>query len=113
MGLFGKHSTDRAVQPIDASAAIQSVRDGAILVDVRTAIEWARGHAPAATHIPLQLISSRGAQLSHDASIITICQSGHRSDIAARTLAKKGFTVSSVTGGMPAWKAAGGAVESN
>ncbi|GAA1001850.1 rhodanese-like domain-containing protein [Subtercola frigoramans] len=113
MGLFKTREHGRAVQPIDASAAIQSVRDGAILVDVRTAIEWARGHAPGARHIPLQLISSRGAQLSHDTQIITICQSGHRSDIAARTLARKGFTVSSVTGGMPAWKAAGGAVETN
>ncbi|CAN5358102.1 hypothetical protein BH09ACT6_BH09ACT6_00970 [soil metagenome] len=111
MGIFARRDDRRPVEALDAPSAIERVHAGAILVDVRTGIEWGRGHAPEARHIPLERVARRAVDLPHDAPIITICQSGHRSALAAQALAKRGFTVSSVTGGMPAWKAAGGAVE--
>lgn len=110
MGLFGKRSKNFA--EVDAADAIELVAGGAILVDVRTEFEWKMGHAAGAQNIGLDRIGRRSSELPTDARIVVICQSGHRSAFAARTLAKRGFTVSSVVGGTPAWKRAGGAMDS-
>jgi len=110
MGLFRKRSKNFA--DVDAAEAIELVAQGAVLVDVRTGLEWKMGHATGARNIPLDRISRRSSELPADANIVVICQSGHRSSLAARTLAKRGFTVSSVVGGTPAWKRAGGAMDS-
>ncbi|MEO8094611.1 MAG: rhodanese-like domain-containing protein [Pseudolysinimonas sp.] len=95
---------------VSADEAIALVARGAVLVDVRTGLEFNSGHANGARHIPLELVARRAAELPADADVVVICQSGHRSALAARSLAKRGFTVSSVLGGTPAWKRAGGAM---
>ncbi|MET4706079.1 rhodanese-like domain-containing protein [Frigoribacterium sp. UYMn621] len=110
MGLF--RSRPKAFTEVTAKDAIDLVANGAILIDVRTGLEWSTGHADGARHIPLELVGLRSKQIPADADVVVICQSGHRSALAARTLARRGFTVSSVVGGTPAWKRAGGAIVS-
>ena len=109
MGLFFKRSKNYA--EIDAAEAIELVAVGAFLVDVRTGLEFNNGHAAGARHIPLEQVGRRTGELPADSHVVVICQSGHRSALAARTLAKRGITVSSVRGGTPAWKRAGGAMD--
>lgn len=105
---FGKRYTD-----VDATAARRLLDAGGQLVDVRTSAEWNSGHAPEAIHIPLESVGSRGGALPKGTPIVTVCRSGHRSAVAARLLAAQGHTVSSLTGGMPAWIAAGNRTERN
>ncbi|WP_092556164.1 rhodanese-like domain-containing protein [Herbiconiux ginsengi] len=100
--LFGKSYA--TITPEEAERQLAS---GAILIDVRSAREFANGHAPAARNIPLEQIAGRAHELPNDAPIVTICHSGARSAIAARSLAKHGHTVSSLRGGTTAWIAAG------
>jgi rhodanese-related sulfurtransferase len=109
MGLFSRRSKNYA--EVDAAEAIELVAGGALLVDVRTGLEFNNGHAAGARHIPLEQVGRRSGELPADAQLVVICQSGHRSALAARTLAKRGITVSSVLGGTPAWKRAGGAMD--
>jgi len=50
--------------------------------------------------------------LPRDTEIFVICQSGARSERAARALREAEFIAVSVSGGMVAWQAGGGEVES-
>ncbi len=88
---------------VSVTEAQRLLRDGAILIDVRSRGEWNSGHAREARHIPLDQLESKLASLSPSTPVVTICQSGVRSASAARTLARHGFQVSSVSGGMLAW----------
>ena len=88
----------------DAVARIQ----GATLVDVRSANEWATGHIPGAIHIPLGYLSERLSTIPADRPIVVQCQSGGRSAIAASLLARAGRRdVTNLSGGITAWAAAG------
>jgi rhodanese-related sulfurtransferase len=85
-------------------------RGKAILVDVRGADEFAAGHLRDAKHIPLGELAGRIGELDKvkNRTVIVVCQSGTRSDKAARQLAAAGFAdVYSLEGGIKAWTAAG------
>lgn len=89
---------------------------GFILIDVRSAEEHATGFIPGTdSNIDFREIKNRhrdiGTQLKDH--LLVYCQSGHRSNIAAETLADLGYRhVYNVTGSMNAWLAAGFPVES-
>jgi len=77
------------------------------VVDVRQHAEWKTGHIHGAIHIPLAQLSSRLRQLPNGKPIVTVCRSGHRSAIAARTLTRAGHDVLNPRDGMNAWVRAG------
>ena len=79
---------------------------GAQVVDVRETFEWRRGHVPGAVHIPVYAVGRRAPQeLDPELAVVVVCASGHRSTLAARTLAKHGFArVYDVCGGLLAWR---------
>jgi rhodanese-related sulfurtransferase len=78
-----------------------------LLVDVRQPVEHRTGTITGAMLVPLTEIGRHVAELPRDRQIMTICQSGHRSPLAARRLRKAGFDVLNVDGGMQTWQAAG------
>jgi rhodanese-related sulfurtransferase len=84
-----------------------SVPDGAWLLDVREAEEWAAGYAPGARHIPLGQLSGRSAEIPQDETVYVICRSGARSARAAQALCAAGWEAVNVAGGMQDWAAAG------
>jgi rhodanese-related sulfurtransferase len=84
-----------------------SVPDDAWLLDVREDDEWAAGHAPDATHIPLGQLGSCAAEIPQDQKIYVICRSGGRSARAASALNGAGWQAVNVAGGMQDWAAAG------
>jgi rhodanese-related sulfurtransferase len=80
------------------------------VVDVRGSDEFAAGHLRDAKNIPLADLTNRIAELekSKNRTVVVVCQSGVRSDKAARQLAAAGFEdVYSLEGGLTAWQAAG------
>ena len=79
----------------------------ALVLDVRQPAEWKTGHIEGAVHIPLAKLSDHLRRLPHDKTIVTVCRSGHRSALAARTLARNGHDVLNLRGGMNAWARAG------
>ena len=84
---------------------------GFFLIDVRTGDEHMTGFIPGTDdNIDFREIGRRhleiGAKL--DDHIVVYCQSGHRSNIAAETLASLGYQyVYNVAGSMNAWAEAG------
>lgn len=71
----------------------------AVLVDVRTAEEHARGHIPGSVHIPVDELRDRLDELPRDKEIWVYCQVGQRGYYASRILAQKGFRVKNLSGG--------------
>ena len=68
------------------------IKNGAIIVDVRTPGEFAQGHVKGAVNIPLEMIRSRAAELKQkNKPVITCCRSGARSGSAKSILADAGI----------------------
>src|SRR5208282_5458156 len=77
-----------------------------ILVDVRSAAEWALGHLPGARHLPLDTLSARLSELPTSAAVVAYCQSGRRSAAAVGVLREHGRpNARSLAGGLTAWEA--------
>ncbi len=68
--------------------------EGALVVDVRTPDEFARGHYDGAINIPLGELSDQLDRLGPDKNkpVVLYCHSGARSAAAKRTLERAGFT---------------------
>lgn len=70
----------------------QLIKDGAIIVDVRSTGEYASGHIKGSMNIPLDQLSGKINKLDKSKPIITCCASGMRSASAKGMLKSKGFT---------------------
>ena len=77
-----------------------------LVVDVRQPEEYKSGHINGAKLIPLQELHKKMSELPKGREIVCICASGSRSSSASKMLAKEGFTVFNVQGGMLAWRRA-------
>ncbi len=103
------------IDEVDPATVREQVTNGAVVVDVREAEEWASGHIPGAKHVPKSYLESRIEGIVPDRSqhVILYCQSGNRSAWAARTLLDDlGYArVESMTGGITLWKDRGYQVE--
>lgn len=78
----------------------------AVVVDVREPDEYASGHVPAATNMPLGDVRERSAELGGAGTVYVVCQSGRRSALACEALESLGLAAVNVTGGTTAWIAA-------
>ncbi|MDI9340702.1 MAG: rhodanese-like domain-containing protein [Sediminibacterium sp.] len=68
------------------------LKEGAVVVDVRTPEEFVTGHVKGSVNIPLDEIPDQVAQLKTFAKIIVCCRSGGRSGSAMQYLNREGFT---------------------
>jgi len=69
-----------------------ALRKGAIIVDVRTGIEYDRGHVPDAFNIPVDRIKASAQRLKESKMpVIVCCNSGERSSTALQYLKAKGL----------------------
>jgi rhodanese-related sulfurtransferase len=86
-----------------------------ILIDIREADEFRRGHIPGAVHLPRGLLEfdihrlveqlcRKSTVPLEDQPIVLYCGTGGRSALAARTLEDMGYrNVRSMAGGIVAW----------
>ena len=77
------------------------------LIDVRTAAEYAAGHARGAEGVPLDRLDPTDVRPAAGGPVYLICQSGPRSAEAQRRLAAGGVRAVVVAGGTDAWLAGG------
>lgn len=96
-----------------ALAARLETSDPPVLIDVREGDEVASGRLPAAVHLPRGLLELRIEGVARPEQPIALyCASGARSALAARALQEMGYPdVTSLEGGLDAWKAEGRPIE--
>ncbi len=76
-----------------------------ILIDVRTAAEYAAGAIPGALNIPYDVLADNLPTTDRDALIVVYCRSGRRSGIARKTLDSLGFKKNVLDfGGIDRWE---------
>lgn len=72
---------------------LEKIRNGALVVDVRTPMEYQTGHYPGAINIPVDQLPMRLNELDKKKEIIVYCASGARSASAKMFLEQKGYRV--------------------
>lgn len=92
---------------IDIPAFGAAHADGAVVIDVRESFEYAMGHVPGATLVPLSRLPGRVGELPRDEPVYVICATGNRSLHAADHLRRAGIDAISVAGGTTAWERLG------
>jgi rhodanese-related sulfurtransferase len=69
----------------------EKLKEGAIIIDVRSKGEFQSGHLKSSKNIPLDQLSSHLSKLDKNKAIITCCASGMRSGSAKGLLKSNGF----------------------
>ncbi len=69
------------------------VKQGAVIIDVRTPGEFQGGHIKGSINIPLQSLDGSLSKIKRDKPVITCCASGMRSGSAKSILKSKGYDV--------------------
>ena len=79
---------------ISADQAAAALKQGALLIDVRSPAEYSTGHLKGAINMPLQQIDSLIASYVKDKDQVLLlhCQSGTRSGMAKNKLNALGYT---------------------
>ena len=92
---------------VDVNRFEQIIKSDSVqLVDVRKLDEFAEGHIAGAIHIDVlttSFLSNALAKLDKKRPCAVYCRSGKRSAMAATLLAKEGYTVTNLLGGIIAW----------
>lgn len=110
MGLLdflGKGSSEG----LSVDETLMALSKGAVLIDVRSKIEYEAGHAPGARPVDIRALMSDPLEAVHgddplaerDAAIVVMCDNGLRSSLAAKSLREKGILAESVAGGLRSW----------
>jgi len=95
---------------VDPTSAVGLINNDAIIVDLRNAEAFSRGHIANAKNLPFdQFEAKRDAMLGNKSKpILAVCDSGVSSNKAVGMLGKSGFeSAFSLKGGMNAWTQAG------
>lgn len=85
------------------ASQVEAVLESSLVLDVRSADEFATGHLPAALNIPHTELRGQLDEVSSAAAgrpVRVMCASGVRSYIAHRVLAQNGFDSATLSGGM-------------
>ena len=95
--------TIESITPAEARRRMDA--GGWLVLDVREAAEYADGHIPGAVSAPLSRLEKRAEELAPCKAqpIILYCLSGRRSALAARLLARQGYTRLADMGGIKNW----------
>jgi phage shock protein E len=67
------------------------LKEGALIVDVRSPEEFSNGNVKGSVNIPLQEIHYKADGLKKEQTILVCCVSGNRSGMATNILKGKGF----------------------
>jgi len=93
---------------VDAAQWEELADSGALILDVRTPMEFAGGHLPGAVNIPLDDLRENMGALPREREILVYCRVGLRGYIGTRILSQNGFQARNLSGGIVTWSAATG-----
>ena len=82
-------------------------KDDFLLLDVRTPGEHIAQAIEGSHLLPLQELNFRVGELRKDQEIVVYCRVGNRSAFAADYLARLGYRVTNLAGGITAWNQCG------
>lgn len=105
--LFFATETRRGGQPLSPQSATNKInRDDALVVDIRDADEFRKGHIAGSINIPLNELTDRSEELKNkERPLILVCETGTRTGAAGRQLRSRGLeNLWRISGGLSAWR---------
>lgn len=102
---FAPKTTGYRQVTTEEAVNIMQTEENYVILDVRTAQEFASGHIPGAVLLPNEIIGTEDIPLlpDKDQLILVYCRSGNRSKQAAEKLAQLGYTNIVEFGGINSW----------
>ena len=102
---FAPKTTGYRQVTTEEAVNIMQTEENYVILDVRTAQEFASGHIPGAVLLPNETIGTEDIPLlpDKDQLILVYCRSGTRSKQAAEKLAQLGYTNIVEFGGINSW----------
>ena len=102
---FAPKTTGYRQVTTEEAVNIMQTDENYVILDVRTAQEFASGHIPGAVLLPNETIGTEDIPLlpDKDQLILVYCRSGNRSKQAAEKLAQLGYTNIVEFGGINSW----------
>ncbi len=102
---FAPKTTGYRQVTTEEAVNIMQTEENYVILDVRTAQEFASGHIPGAALLPNETIGTEDILLlpDKDQLILVYCRSGNRSKQAAEKLAQLGYTNIVEFGGINSW----------
>lgn len=88
MGLFDAIKKAMGIESVDYS---EIIKNGGVLIDVRTPAEFNSGHAKGSKNMPLQNLSNQIKKLKNK-EVVIVCRSGARAAQAKQQLERNGIT---------------------
>jgi rhodanese-related sulfurtransferase len=96
-----------SIAPSELSAR-RTAGTAPVIIDVRTAEEFATGHIPGALNIPFDQVAERISEVDAPHGVALYCMVGPRARKGEAALLTAGYkTVFHLEGGLAAWQAAG------
>ncbi len=90
--LFGLFSgCTQQVSEEELRAAREAVKNGAMIIDVRSKKEFDRGHVKGAVNIPIDVLDKMYRGIPKNKELVVYCRTGSRSMVAARLLKEQGW----------------------
>lgn len=100
------------VTPKTVKAIVEEQNDDYLILSVRRADDYAKGHVPTAANVPFGQGMEEGlAKLPRDKKIVVYCYTGQTSSQTMAVLRMMGYEAYSMSGGMNAWREENFAVE--
>ena len=98
-------SAPKSYEDLDGKSfkANYQAASNAVLLDVRTASEFASGTIPGARNLDVSLLQKAINTLDKDKEYYVFCRSGNRSGMACQLLSEMGFRTYNLAGGIGAW----------
>ncbi len=75
-----------ALSSSEAMSLMQHLGDRLAVIDVRTADEFAQGHIPNATLLPIQSLHENLGRVPADRPVLIVCRTGRRAEVAYNML---------------------------
>lgn len=105
--LFFVTESRRGGQPLSPQAATNKInRDNALVVDIRDADDYRKGHIAGSLNIPFNELVERSDELKQkQRPLILVCDTGTRTGPAGRQLRARGVEdLWRISGGLSAWR---------
>ena len=98
-----------SLEPDDLAAALRDY----VVVDIRSRARWTSGHIPGSIHVPVDRLRAGWCEADGHLPCAVVADSDSDADEAVRLVVQHGRDAVAVTGGVPAWRAAGHCLVTN
>lgn len=95
---------------IEATEAVKLINNGAVVIDLRSADAFGRGHIVTSRSIPHDELEAKATTFAEDKTkpIVAVCENGVSSTRSVNLLRQQGYeSVYGLKGGMTGWASAG------